>query len=118
MFCHMKEKVVSPNSSLLDEFPPSPEIEMEDVLDCDNPPNFDWISTKDPNQKYVILEFAASMPSNMPKVEAYASNESAMSDYCRFAQAILSLPLIEELYADFDFGVEQGESSQSDGLRQ
>ena len=24
VFCHMKEKVVSPNSSLLDDFPPSP----------------------------------------------------------------------------------------------
>ena len=27
VFCQMKEKVVSPNSSTLDEFPPSPEID-------------------------------------------------------------------------------------------
>ena len=28
MFCHMEEKAVSPNSSLLDEFPLSPEADM------------------------------------------------------------------------------------------
>jgi len=37
----MKEKVVSPNSSLLDEFPHSPEIDLEDVLNCEDPPDFD-----------------------------------------------------------------------------
>jgi len=41
MFCHMKEKVASPNSPLLDEFHPSPKIVMEDVLDCEDPLNFD-----------------------------------------------------------------------------
>ena len=49
MFCHMEEKMVSLNSSLLDAFLPSPEIDMEDVLNCQDPPNFNWISTKDPN---------------------------------------------------------------------
>ena len=38
---YMKEKVVSSNSSLLDEFPPSPKIDMEDVLNCEDPPDFD-----------------------------------------------------------------------------
>jgi len=31
VFCHIDEKVVSPNSSLLDEFPPSLEIDIEDA---------------------------------------------------------------------------------------
>jgi len=53
VFCHMNEKVVSPNSSVLDEFPPSSEIDMEDVLNCEKPPDFNWISHEDPNQKYV-----------------------------------------------------------------
>jgi len=41
VFCHIKEKVVSSNSSLLDGFPPSPEIDMEDVLNFEDPPDFD-----------------------------------------------------------------------------
>ena len=41
MFCHMEEKVVYPNSSLLDEFFPSAEIDMEDILNCQDPPDFD-----------------------------------------------------------------------------
>jgi len=49
MLCHVQEKVISPNSSLLNAFPPSTEISMEDVLNCQDPPNFNWISTKDPN---------------------------------------------------------------------
>jgi len=49
VFCHMKEKVFSSNSSLLDEFSHSPEINIEDVLNCEDPPDFDWISTKDPD---------------------------------------------------------------------
>jgi len=39
------------------------------------------------------VEFAAPMPPNMPKVEVHIYNESSMSDYYRFAQAVLSLPL-------------------------
>jgi len=41
VFCHMEEKTVSPNSSLLGEFPPSPGIDMEDILNCQDPPDFD-----------------------------------------------------------------------------
>jgi len=45
MFCHIEEKVISTNSSLLNEFLPSPEIDMEDILNCEDPPNFNWIFT-------------------------------------------------------------------------
>jgi len=92
VFYHTKEKVVSPNSSLLDEFLPSPEIDMEDVLSCEDPPDFDWISYENPDQRYFKVEFATPMSPNMPKVEDHASNESSTSNYCKFAQAILSLP--------------------------
>jgi len=47
MFCLQKEKVVSPNSSLLDDFSPSLKIDMEDVLECEDPPALDWISHED-----------------------------------------------------------------------
>jgi len=33
----MEKKVVSPNSSLLDELPPSSEIDMEDILNYEDP---------------------------------------------------------------------------------
>ena len=39
VFCHMKEKVISPNSSLLDEFLLSLKIDIEDVLNCEDPPD-------------------------------------------------------------------------------
>ena len=42
--------MVSPNSSLLDEFFPFLKIDMEDFLNCKDPPNFDWISTEDPDK--------------------------------------------------------------------
>ena len=84
MFCHMEKKAVSPDSSLLDAFPPSPKIDMEDVLNFQDPSDFDWISTEDPDQGYVKVEFVAPMPPNIAEAEAYASNESSMSDYCRF----------------------------------
>jgi len=38
------------------------------------------------------VEFAAPMPPSIYEVKAYASNESSMSDYYRFAQVVLSLP--------------------------
>jgi len=117
MFCYMKEKVVSRNSSLLGEFPSSPKIDMEDILNWEGPPNFDWVSTKDSDQRYVKVKFAAPVSPGIPKVQVHASNESTMSDYCRFARALLSLPPIEGSDAEFDLGVKQGDSSQFDGLR-
>ena len=41
VFCHQKEKVVSPNSSLLGDFSPSPEVDMENVLNCEDPLDLD-----------------------------------------------------------------------------
>jgi len=84
MFYHMDEKAISPNSFLFDEFSPSPNIDKKDILNCQYPPNFDWISAEDPDQGYVKVDFAAPMPPNISKVEACASNGSAMSDYYRF----------------------------------
>ena len=69
VFCNMKEKVVSPNSSLLDDFPPSPETDMEHVLNCEDLPDFNWSFYEDPDQRYVKVEFATPMPPNMPKVK-------------------------------------------------
>ena len=74
---------------------------------------FDWISIKDVDQWYVKVEFAPPTPPNIPKVEAFASNESAMSDCCRFAQTILSWPPIEGVDIDFHLGIEQDDSSRS-----
>ena len=103
--------MVSPNSSLLHKFPPSLEIDMEDILNCGDPPDFDWISHEDPNQRYVKVEFAAPTPPNMANVDVHASNEFALSNYCRFAQAIHSLPPMKGFNADFDLGVKQGDST-------
>jgi len=47
---------------------------------------------------------------NIPKVEAHASNESAICDYCRIAHAAPSLPTMEGFNAHFDLGIEQGDS--------
>jgi len=105
VFCHMKEDVVSP-SSLLDALLISPEIDMEDVLNYEDPPDSDWISYKNPSQRYVKVKFAAPMPPNTLEVEVPVPNESFMSDYCRFSQAILSMPSMEEFKADFDLEVE------------
>jgi len=85
MFCHTKEEVISPNSCLLDALPLSPETNMENVLNCDDPPNFEWISYKDSDQRYVKVEFPAPMPPNMPEVEVLLPNESSMNNYCMFA---------------------------------
>jgi len=70
---------------------------MEDILNFEDPFDFDWISSEDPDQRYVKVEFATHMSPSIPKVEAHASNKSAMSNCCRFAQAVLSLPLWKDL---------------------
>ena len=53
IFCYVKDKMASPSFSLSDAFPYSPEIDMDDVMNCQDPPNFDWISAEDPHQGYV-----------------------------------------------------------------
>ena len=52
------------------------------------------------------MEFVAPMLPSIPKFEAHASNESSMSDYCRFAQVVLSLPPMQGFDVDFNLGVE------------
>ena len=61
------------------------------------------------------MEFAAHMPLNQLEVEAPAPNASFMSDYCRFAQIVLSMPLMDGSDVDFAVGVEQVDGSLSDG---
>ena len=117
MFSHRKEDVVSPHSSILDALPLSPEINMKVVRNCEDPPDSEWISYEDPNQGYVKVEFAAPIPPNTPEVEVFVANESAMSYYCRLAQAVLFMPLIEGSNADFDLGVEQVDHCPPDRLR-
>ena len=107
--------MVSPHSSVLDALPLSLEIDMEDVQNCENPPDSEWISYENPDQGYVKVEFAALMPPNKLKVEAPISNESSMSDYCRFAQIVLSMPPVEGFDADVDVGVRRVDDSPSDG---
>ena len=116
MFCSMDEKVIFPNSSVSDAFPLSPEIDMEDVLNCQDPSDFDRISTKDPDQG-VKVEFASPTSPSVPKVEADASNESPMSCYCRFTQVIFSLPPMEGVDLDFDMGIEHDHSGQYEESR-
>jgi len=115
MFCFVDERVVSRNSSQFDAFSLSPEIDMEDDFDCQDPPAFDWISTEDPDEGCVKLESTTPMPPGIPKVEAYASNEYPISDYCRFTQAVLSLRPTEGVDLDFGIGIEHDDSAQSDG---
>jgi len=52
------------------------------------------------------VEFATAMPPNKPEVEAPISNESLMSDYCRFTQIVLFMPPVEGFNAYFNIGVE------------
>jgi len=113
-FCFVDEKIVSLNSFLSDVLSLSPELEMEDGWSCPIPSDFDWILTEDPNQEYVKVEFATSMLPSIPEVETYASNESFMSDYCRFTQLILSLPLMKGVNLDFDLGIEYDDNGPSD----
>ena len=57
------------------------------------------------------------MPPNTPKVEVPVLDESSISDYCRFAQVVLSMPPMEGFDADFDLGVEQVNSNPPDRPR-
>ena len=85
MLCFIDKRVVYPNSSQSNAFPPSPEFNMEDILNWQDTPDFDWISIEDPDQGYVKMELAAPRLPNIPKVETYASHKAPMSDYCWFA---------------------------------
>ena len=85
MFSHRKEDAVSPHSSIMNALPLSPEYDMEDVLNDEDLPDSEWISYEGPDKGYVKVAFSALMPPNKPEVEAPVSNDSLMSEYCRFA---------------------------------
>jgi len=57
--------------------------------------------------------FVSPMAPSIPNVEAYASNESSTSDYCRFTQLGLSLPPMEGVDLDFDLGIKYDDSGPS-----
>ena len=97
--------------------PLSFEIEMEYYCDCPDPSDFDWISTRDPDQGYVKVKFAIPTPSSIPKVKTYSSNESCKSDYYRFTQLVLILPPMEGIDLYFDLGIEYKDSGLSDIAR-
>jgi len=61
------------------------------------------------------VEFVSPVPPNKPEVEAPIFNESSMSNYCKFAQIVLSMPPVEGFDADFDVGVARVDDSPSDG---
>jgi len=85
-------------------------------LQCPDPFDFDWICIEYADQGYVKVEFAAPTPPNIPEVEAYAPNESPMSDYCRFVQVVLSLPPMEGVDLNFDLWINHDDNGLSDGL--
>jgi len=57
-----------------------------------------------PTEEYVKVEFTAPMPPKKPKVEAPISNEFSISDYCSFAQTVLSMPPVDGFDTDFNVG--------------
>ena len=64
------------------------------------------------------MEFSAPMPPNKPEVEIPVSNDFSMTEYCRFAQVVHSMPSLEGFDADFDVGVEQVDGNLSNGPRE
>ena len=118
VFSHRKEDAVSPHSFILDALPLSHEYDMEDGLHNEDPPYSEWISYEDPDQGYVRVGFSTSMPPSKPEVEAPISNDSSISEYCRFAQVVHSMPPLEGFDANFDVRVEQVDDSPSDEPRE
>ena len=54
------------------------------------------------------------MPPNMPDSEVPVPNESSMSNYCKFAKVVLSMPAMEGFDADFDLGLKQVDNDPPD----
>ena len=54
-------------------------------MDDEDPLDSKWISYEDSDQWYVRVELFAPMPPSKPKVEVPISNDSSISEYCRFA---------------------------------
>ena len=90
---------------------------MKGVLNCEDPSDSYWISYKDPDQRYVSVEFAAAMPPNTFEVKVPIPNESSMSNYYRFTQAVFSMLSLEGCDRDFDLGVEKVDSDPPDRAR-
>ena len=65
--------MVSPNSSILDALPLSSNIDMEDVWNCEDHSDSEWISHKDPNQGYIKLKFTTPTPPNKHEVRGSCS---------------------------------------------
>ena len=99
MFRHRKEDAVSPHSSILDALSLFPEYDMGDVLNDEDPLDSEWISDEVPDQGYVKVEFSAPMPPSKPEVEAPVSNDSSISKYCRFAQVVHFMALLDNFDA-------------------
>jgi len=62
------------------------------------------------------VEFSAPTPPSMIEDETNVTNEVSMSDYCKFAQIVQSMPQIGDIEHDFDLGVEL-RSGSSDGAQ-
>ena len=84
----------------------------------EDPLGSDWISYEDLDQEYVKVEFSAPMPPNKPEEEAPISNDSSISEYCRFARVVHCMSQLDGFDVDFDLGVEQVDGSPSDGPRE
>jgi len=57
------------------------------------------------------------MPPNTLEVKVPMPNESSMSNYCRFAQPVLSMPPMKGFNVEFDLGDEQLDSNPPDKAR-
>ena len=107
-FSFFEDQIVSPTSYASDIVLLSYEIEMDDVWCCANPPIFYWVFTKGTNLDYAEPEFSAPIPPSIIEERSSAFNECSLSAYCRCAQSLKSLPLIEGIDFDFDLGIEIG----------
>ena len=63
---------------------------------------FVYVDTKGPDLDCSKVEFDALVPPSVTKDEPYATSEGSVSDYCEFAQVLLSLPSMEDTEYDFD----------------
>ena len=63
------------------------------------------------------MEFFAHMPPSKPEVEAPVSNDSLLSEYCRFTQVVHSMSQLEGFDVNFDVGAEQVHDRSFDGPR-
>jgi len=62
-----------------------------------------------------MIEFSAPMPPSKLEVEAPVSNDSLISECCRFARVVHSVPLLEGFDAEFDVRVKQVNVTPSTG---